>query len=85
VVTGVAYRTPDGQERTAAADLTVACDGMYSSLRAKLTVPQARQADPPASAPRGCGPARALHRARQAVLACPAAPLCGIMCLTTLA
>jgi squalene monooxygenase len=44
VVTGVAYRTPDGQERAAAADLTVACDGMYSSLRAKLTVPQARRA-----------------------------------------
>lgn len=43
MVTGVAYRTPDGAERRAAADLTVACDGMYSSLRAKLTVTQARR------------------------------------------
>ena len=42
VVTGVAYRTPDGVERRAGADLTVACDGMYSALRTKLTVSQAR-------------------------------------------
>ena len=42
MVTGVAYRTPDGVERRAAADLTVACDGMYSSLRTKLTVSQVR-------------------------------------------
>ena len=44
MVTGVMYRTPNGAERRAAADLTVACDGMYSSLRTKLTTSQARRA-----------------------------------------
>lgn len=36
---GVLYRTPDGQERVAHGHLTVVCDGMYSSLRGKLSQP----------------------------------------------
>lgn len=32
----------DGTERIARADLTIVCDGMYSSLRSKLSVPQIR-------------------------------------------
>ncbi len=39
-VTGVLYRTPDGVERRAMGALTIVCDGMYSSLRSKLSVPQ---------------------------------------------
>ena len=41
-VAGVLYRTPDGAERVATADLTIVCDGMYSSLRSKLSVPNIR-------------------------------------------
>ena len=41
-VTGALYRTPDGAERSARAALTVVCDGMYSSLRSKLSVPSIR-------------------------------------------
>nr|BAR46029.1 squalene 2,3-epoxidase [Botryococcus braunii] len=36
-VGGVLYRSPDGLQRRAMAHLTVACDGMYSNLRPKLT------------------------------------------------
>lgn len=36
---GVCYRTPDGVERTAYGHLTVACDGIYSTLRTKLSTP----------------------------------------------
>lgn len=39
VVRGVSYRTPDGVERVANGHLTVVCDGMYSSLRGKLSQP----------------------------------------------
>lgn len=39
VVAGVCYRTSDGVERTATGHLTVACDGIYSSLRTKLSTP----------------------------------------------
>lgn len=39
VVRGVAYRTPDGVDRVAHGYLTVVCDGMYSSLRTKLSQP----------------------------------------------
>ena len=40
VVKGVMYKTPEGDERTAQAHLTVVCDGMYSSLRKKLSAPR---------------------------------------------
>lgn len=39
IVTGVAYRTPDDVLRCARGHLTVACDGMYSGLRSKLSQP----------------------------------------------
>ncbi len=39
VVTGVLYKAQDGAERVAHASLTVVCDGMYSSLRRKLSTP----------------------------------------------
>lgn len=40
VVTGVRYKSSsDGVERIALAHLTVVCDGMYSTLRSKLSVP----------------------------------------------
>lgn len=39
VVTGVRYKAADGQEVVARAHLTVVCDGMYSTLRTKLAVP----------------------------------------------
>lgn len=39
VITGVRYKAADGQEAVAAAHLTVVCDGMYSTLRTKLSVP----------------------------------------------
>lgn len=39
VVTGVEYKTPDDVLRMAHGSLTVACDGIYSTLRAKLSVP----------------------------------------------
>lgn len=43
VVTGVRYKSAaDGQEHTALAHLTVVCDGMYSGLRTKLSVPDMR-------------------------------------------
>lgn len=35
-VAGVTYKVPGGQERTAFAHLSVACDGMYSMLRKHL-------------------------------------------------
>ena len=38
-MTGVRYRAADGAEASAAAYLTVVCDGMYSGLRTKLSVP----------------------------------------------
>lgn len=40
VVTGVAYSSQAGGERAAKAHLTVVCDGMYSSLRRKLSAPR---------------------------------------------
>ena len=40
VVTGVHYKAlNDGTEQTASANLTIVCDGMYSALRKKLSVP----------------------------------------------
>ena len=39
VVAGVLYKAQDGAERVAHANLTVVCDGMYSSLRRKLSTP----------------------------------------------
>jgi 2-polyprenyl-6-methoxyphenol hydroxylase-like FAD-dependent oxidoreductase len=41
-VSGVLYKAADGVERTARADLSIICDGMYSSLRSKLSTPQIR-------------------------------------------
>ena len=43
-VSGVLYKTADGAERIARADLSIICDGMYSSLRSKLSTPQIRWA-----------------------------------------
>mmetsp|Transcript_3063 Transcript_3063/g.7681 ORF Transcript_3063/g.7681 Transcript_3063/m.7681 type:complete len:513 (-) Transcript_3063:644-2182(-) len=40
VVAGVAYKTGDGVERTARAHLTIVCDGMYSSMRKRLSEPK---------------------------------------------
>lgn len=40
VVTGVRYRTPDGQEQEAKAPLTFVCDGCFSNLRRKLCEPK---------------------------------------------
>jgi squalene monooxygenase len=39
VVTGVQYKTSDGETRVARAALTIVCDGMYSNLRKKLSEP----------------------------------------------
>ena len=41
-VSGVLYKAADGSERTARADLSIICDGMYSSLRSKLSTPRIR-------------------------------------------
>ncbi len=41
-VSGVLYKAADGSERTARADLSIICDGMYSSLRSKLSTPNIR-------------------------------------------
>lgn len=41
-VSGVLYKAADGSERTARADLSIICDGMYSSLRSKLSTPHIR-------------------------------------------
>ncbi|BDA46860.1 Squalene epoxidase 1 [Coccomyxa sp. Obi] len=41
-VSGVLYKAADGSERTARADLSIICDGMYSSLRNKLSTPNIR-------------------------------------------
>ncbi|EFN52926.1 hypothetical protein CHLNCDRAFT_137251 [Chlorella variabilis] len=38
-VTGVCYKGGDGQDHDAHAHLTIVCDGMYSSFRRKLAVP----------------------------------------------
>ena len=43
-VSGVLYKAADGAERIARADLSIICDGMYSSLRSKLSTPQIRWA-----------------------------------------
>lgn len=42
VVSGVLYKAADGSERIARADLSIICDGMYSSLRSKLSTPHIR-------------------------------------------
>lgn len=42
VVTGVKYKTANGEEAVALGHLTVVCDGMYSALRTKLSVPAIR-------------------------------------------
>ena len=42
-MSGVLYKTPDGKERCARADLTIVCEGMYSNLRSKLTQPKIAQ------------------------------------------
>jgi squalene monooxygenase len=42
-VCGVLYKAADGSEQVARADLSIICDGMYSSLRSKLSVPNIRQ------------------------------------------
>mmetsp|Transcript_26909 Transcript_26909/g.58754 ORF Transcript_26909/g.58754 Transcript_26909/m.58754 type:complete len:505 (-) Transcript_26909:910-2424(-) len=39
-VSGIIYKTGDGQERTARAHLTIVCDGMYSNLRKHLAEPK---------------------------------------------
>lgn len=39
VVTGVQYKTPDGEIRVAKANLTIVCDGMYSTFRKQLSDP----------------------------------------------
>ena len=36
------YKAADGSERTARADLSIICDGMYSALRSKLSTPRIR-------------------------------------------
>ena len=36
------YKAADGAERVARADLSIICDGMYSSLRSKLSTPRIR-------------------------------------------
>jgi 2-polyprenyl-6-methoxyphenol hydroxylase-like FAD-dependent oxidoreductase len=59
-VAGVLYRTPDGAERVASADLTIVCDGMYSSLRSKLSVPNIRCAASTFGCAAGSHPAGAL-------------------------
>lgn len=41
-VSGVLYKAADGVERIARADLSIICDGMYSSLRSKLSTPRIR-------------------------------------------
>ena len=41
-VSGVLYKAADGAERIARADLSIICDGMYSSLRSKLSTPRIR-------------------------------------------
>ncbi len=41
-VSGVLYKAADGSERIARADLSIICDGMYSSLRSKLSTPRIR-------------------------------------------
>lgn len=59
------YKSADGSERTARADLSIICDGMYSSLRSKLSTPRIR-----------CTKLRALsesaaHQSRSVPHACP--------------
>ncbi len=39
VVTGVQYKASDGSDKTALGNLTIVCDGMYSSFRKKLSKP----------------------------------------------
>lgn len=39
-VSGVGYKSADGQERIARAHLTIVCDGMYSNLRKQLSEPK---------------------------------------------
>lgn len=39
VVTGVRYKSSDGSDKTALGNLTIVCDGMYSSFRKKLSKP----------------------------------------------
>lgn len=41
-MSGVLYKGADGRERTVRADLSIVCDGMYSSLRSKLSTPNIR-------------------------------------------
>uniref|UniRef100_A0A061QZC0 Squalene monooxygenase n=1 Tax=Tetraselmis sp. GSL018 TaxID=582737 RepID=A0A061QZC0_9CHLO len=42
-VSGVCYRTSDGEQRVARGCLTVVCDGMYSNLRKKFMKPDIKQ------------------------------------------
>ena len=42
-MSGVLYRTSDGNDHVAAASLTIVCEGMYSNLRSKLIQPQIQQ------------------------------------------
>eukprot|EP00798_Chlamydomonas_sp_ICE-L_P022067 gene22067-29132_t len=41
-VSGVAYKSSDGTERIARADLTIVCDGMYSNMRKNLAEPKVK-------------------------------------------